>query len=513
MPRSAMTGTSSPFSAAVCYRALSTRDARFDGRFFTGVRSTGIFCRPICPARLPKFENCEFFDNAAQAQQAGYRPCLRCHPELSPRLFQQVGTDVTVARALKYIAQGALDLGTAAELAAKLGVSDRRLRQLFAVHVGTSPGQAALARRILFAKQLIHQTDMPLTDVAIAAGFNSLRRFNDAIRKAYGHAPSDWRRPGQSHPVDGALRLRLSYSPPYSWTAMMAYWQPRLMTGVESIQAQTYSRVIQIGSQTGWVQVQPAPSGHALQASIHLDAVEQLGQVVERLRSLFDLEADGAAIATHLQTDPTLRPLVEHRPGLRLPGCWDRFELAVRVILGQQVSVAAATTVCNRLIDRYGTPLSIAPPGLHRQFPTPQQLATADLSQVGITRNRATAIHSLAAAVVADPDFLDRLETLEQTLAVLCQLPGIGPWTAQYVAMRGLQLPDAFPAGDLGLLRAISNLETPMTRGELEARSQPWRPWRAYAALHLWAANQKQSAAAPNPIRLPNLPQPEGQPA
>ncbi|MEO1590796.1 MAG: DNA-3-methyladenine glycosylase 2 family protein [Cyanobacteria bacterium J06632_22] len=497
-------GQTMELAAEVCYRALSTRDARFDGRFFTGVRSTGIFCRPICPARLPKFENCEFFNNAAQAQQAGYRPCLRCHPELSPRLFQQVGTEVTVARALRLIAQGALDQGSVADLAARLGVSDRRLRQLFATHVGTSPGQAALSRRILFAKQLIHQTDLSLTEIAIAAGFNSLRRFNDAIRKACGHPPSDWRRPGRPH-QDGALRLRLAYSPPYDWAAMMAYWQPRLMAGVETIQGMTYRRVIQVGGQTGWVQVQPATSGHALQAEIHLDAVEHLSGVVERLRRMFDLETDSAAIAAHLQADETLQPLVERRPGLRLPGCWDPFELTVRVILGQQVSVAAATTLCNRLIERYGTPVTHSSPQLDRCFPGPQQLMAADLTTIGITRTRVTAIRALATAMVETPNFLSQLQSVDQVLTTLCQLPGVGPWTAQYVALRGLQLPDAFPSGDLGLLRAMAALETPLTQTELVQRAEAWRPWRAYAALYLWTADvttpqRERAVTAPTPL-------------
>lgn len=479
-------------AADVCYRALLTRDGRFDGRFFTGVRSTGIFCRPICPARTPKFENCEFFDNAVQAQQAGYRPCLRCHPELSPRLFDQVRTEVTVAQALRLIADGALDSGTVGKLAAKLGVSDRRLRQLFVQHVGTSPRQVAQTRRVLFAKQLIHETDLSLTEVAIAAGFNSLRRFNDAMRQTYGHAPSQWRRRSSPGTQAGGLQLRLAYSPPYDWSALMAYWQPRVLAGVESVVGDTYARLIRLDDQLGWVRVRPAQKGHYLQADIHFESVGSLAQIVERLRRMFDLAADGSAISAHLSQDPLLRPLVNRRPGLRLPGAWDPFELTVRVILGQQVSVAAATTVCNRLIQRFGEPPTTGlqtPAELTYQFPQPQALTQADLSTVGITPARAQAIQSLAAELVANPAFFSQFTTLDETIAGLCRLPGIGPWTAQYVALRGLQIPDAFPAGDLGLLRAIAALEQPMTQTQLIRRAEPWQPWRAYAALHLWTAD------------------------
>jgi AraC family transcriptional regulator of adaptative response / DNA-3-methyladenine glycosylase II len=485
----------------VQYQAFLAKDARFDGQFFVGVRTTGIYCRPICPAKTPKPENCEFFPNAALAHQAGYRPCLRCRPELSPHLWACVGTGSTVARALRLIETGALDQGSVTDLAQRLGMTDRHLRQLFVQHVGISPQQIAHTRRLHFAKQLLHDTQLSMTEVAIASGFNSIRRFNDTFQKAYGIPPSKIRR---EHPfktqnsklktqASPSISLKLAYCPPLHWSALLAYWQPRLMAGIESIDGLQYSRTFQIQGQPGRFTLQPAAQGHYLQVHLYNAPVSQLSYLVTRLRRLFDLDADPMTITTHLQTDATLHTLITRYPGLRLPGAWDPFELAVRAILGQQITVAAATTRCNRLIATYGTLLSsCASPPLTSLFPTPHALAEADLTSLGIPRTRAQTLNTLARRLVEQPEFFNQFTTLDEAIETLCQIPGIGPWTAHYMALRALQEPDAFPSCDRALLRTIETLEQPMTPAQFEQRAERWRPWRAYAAVYLWAMSNEE---------------------
>lgn len=479
-----------------CYRALQTRDARFDGRFFTAVRTTGIFCRPICPAPTPRPENCQFFTSAAAAHEAGFRPCLRCRPELSPDLLSYVTTASTVNRALRLIGEGFLDEQSVVGLANRLGVGDRHLRRLFDQHIGVSPVAVAQTRRMLFAKQLIDQTTLPMTDVAIAAGFKSLRRFNAAMLATYQKAPRELRRlqvTEQSTQV-AEIQLRLAFQPPYHWDALVHFLKPRLMTGVEQITSTYYGRSIELEGAQGAVLVQPVPDANYLLAQIRFPKVTALSQIVERLRRLFDLSANVNEIAAHLQTDRSLAPLVAALPGLRIPGAWDPFELAVRAILGQQVSVSAAATLASRLVQRYGKPFCLEGLGeswpesikLAALFPNPEILAEADLTEIGVTSARARAIQALAAKVAIDRQFFQTLGDLEAAVAQLCELPGIGPWTAQYIAMRALREPDAFPAGDLALRRALDQSLSPQ---ELEARSQVWRPWRAYAAMHLWMMN------------------------
>ena len=505
-PDTASPDTASPDFDAY-YRAIQAKDARFDGKVFVGVRSTGIFCRPICPARTPKPENCEFFVSAAAAHAAGFRPCLRCRPEISPRLYPYVGTAATVARALRLIADGALDGGTVQDLASRLGVGDRHLRQLFVKHVGTSPHAIAQMRRIGFAKQLLDETSLSMTDIAMAAGFPSIRRFNHTLRQTYGRSPSQLRNPSSRHRSTlPEITLKLPYSQPYSWESGARFLSTRLTVGLETIGADHYSRAIFVDGTPGHVEVRPIAGESYLLATIQHANVAWLGHIVERLRRLFDLDAAALDITTHLGADPILKPLIRADPGLRVPGAWDAFELAVRAILGQQISVVAATTLANRLVATYGTPFAPeqassstpSPPHLRWIYPTPETLANADLTSIGVTRSRALAISSLAATVAKDADLLTSSQGLDDAVQRLSACRGIGEWTAHYIAMRALREPDAFPATDGGLLRAMKRLGHAVTPRQLQDLSQAWRPWRAYAAMALWHSLDPSPTSALN---------------
>ena len=482
----------------VCYRALSTRDARFDGRFFTAVRSTGVFCRPVCPARTPRRENCWFVACAAAAREAGFRPCLRCRPEASPGTPAWLGTSSTVSRALRLIDGGALDAGSVGDLAARLGVGDRHLRRLFLRHLGATPVAVAQTRRLLFAKKLIDETGLSMTEVSQAAGFSSLRRFNAAVLDAYGRPPRELRRRGRDeacrHDGPSEIVLRLSYRPPFDWATLSGFLALRATPGIECVSDGVYHRSVEVGDARGTVEVRPAAKGHHLEATIRLSHAAGLSRVAQGLRRVFDLGADPEAIRAQLARDRRLRPLLRKRPGLRVPGAWDGFELAVRAILGQQVSVKGATTLAGRLVARFGAPLDSADsdaeaPLVDRLFPAPATLAEADLRTIGMPTARARALSGLAAAVAAGELALDPAADPDTTRARLEELPGVGPWTAQYIAMRALGAPDAFPASDLGLLKAWAERSgQPVQAPELEAVSERWRPWRAYAALHLWSS-------------------------
>jgi AraC family transcriptional regulator of adaptative response / DNA-3-methyladenine glycosylase II len=478
-----------------CWRAHRARDARFDGRFYTAVLSTGIYCRPVCPARTPRREHCAYYPSAAAAQAAGFRPCLRCRPELAPGVAGWRGTANTVSRALALIAAGAWGQDDDVEaLAERVGVGGRQLRRLFARHVGAPPVKVAQAQRVLLAKRLVADTRLPLADVAAAAGFGSLRRFNDAMLRTFRRPPGALRRARAAPPPDGAITLTLPHTVPYDWTALHGFLAVRAIPGVEEASGGSYRRTVALGGATGTVEVRPAPGGGALRATLRLSRVTALAPAVDRLRQLLDLDADSAAIDAHLALDPLLARRIAARPGLRVPGAWDPFELAVRAILGQQVSVAAARTLAGRLAARSGAPVPGAGGALARLFPTPGALAAADLDGLGLTGARAAALRGLARAVLAEPALLAPAHDLEATVARLTALPGIGRWTAQYVAMRALREPDAFPEGDLGLVRAISTGAEPGSPAALRRRSEAWRPWRAYAALHLWMGPLERAA-------------------
>jgi AraC family transcriptional regulator of adaptative response / DNA-3-methyladenine glycosylase II len=476
---------------AACYRAISLRDARFDGRFFTGVKTTGIYCRPICPARTPRAENVIFYPTAAAAQEAGFRPCLRCRPETAPDLGAWRGTSNTVSRALGLIELGALDAASVDALAGRLGLGERQLRRLFMQHLGASPITVAQTRRVLLAKQLIHETRLPMAEIAFAAGFSSIRRFNETFRHLFGRAPGTLRRgsaPEISAGPRGEIALLLRYHPPYDWPAMAAFLSRRAIPGIETVSAERYRRSIALDGVQGIVTVEPA-DGAALRATVRFPKLAALPAIIARLRRVFDLQADPVAIAAHLAQDPALAPLVKARPGLRVPGAWSGFELAIRAVLGQQITVTAATRLAGRLVAAHGRRLAEPEGELTHVFPESEALAAADLSSLGMPRSRAATLSAMAQAALADPHLFDATSDLEDAVRRLRAIRGVGEWTAQYIALRQMREPDAFPAADIGLLRALARHETSgQSSSELLDRAEAWRPWRAYAAQHLWAS-------------------------
>ncbi len=491
----------------ICYRAFRARDTRFDGRVFVGVTSTGIYCRPICPAPAPQQKNCRFYPSAAAAQEAGFRPCLRCRPEISPDVAAWRGTSNTVSRALAKIAQGALDCEGAnvAEFAEQLGIGERQLRRLFEEHLGASPIQVAQTRRILFAKQLIQDTQLPMTEIAGASGFGSIRRFNDAFAKLFRRTPTELRSPRNRNlaAVTSSVTLRLGYRPPYDWDAMIGFLEGHTIPGIEAVWNGRYARTLRINGVIGSVEV--APGKNYLEATIRFPELKSLLPIVARLRRLFDLDADVDAIGAHLSTDPGLAPLIRRRPGLRAPGGWEGFECAVRSVLGQQVSVRAACKFAGQLVDAAGIPIDPAQSGhemLTRVFPTPQELVDADLSTVGLTGQRRRTLQSLAAAAVDDPALFDLESVQTDTLSRLLDLPGFGEWTVQYWALRAARDADAFPAADVALLRspAVAENNARPSPKALLARAESWRPWRAYAAQHLWTADGDLAVSERMPI-------------
>ncbi len=455
----------------VCERARLARDARFDGRFFIGVTSTGIYCRPICPAPSPKSANVRFYPSAAAAAEAGFRPCLRCRPEASPGTPAWLGTSASVSRALKLISESALDDGGVETLAERLGLGSRHLRRLFLRYLGATPVAVAQTRRVHFAKKLIDETHLSMTQVAMAAGFGSIRRFNATFQKLYGRTPRELRlaaaRGRNGHPAEHYV-FKLGYRPPYDWKSLIEFLAPRATPGVETVRPEFYQRTISLDGRAGSIMVLPAAKNH-LELQIQFPDPATLFRIVERVRKIFDVGADPAEIAGHLKRDRRLKAIVGAYPGLRVPGCWDGFEMAVRAILGQQVSVKAATTMAGRLANEFGSKLSDDGAVL---FPPAAELAGADLTRIGVTRQRANSIRALAAAVAGGEIVFDGSLALEHFEEKITAIPGIGPWTAQYIAMRTGE-PDAFPGSDLYL--------RDFARG-----ADAWRPWRAYAAMYLW---------------------------
>jgi AraC family transcriptional regulator, regulatory protein of adaptative response / DNA-3-methyladenine glycosylase II len=476
----------------ICRAARLSRDPRFDGKFFIAVRTTRIFCRPVCPARSPHEENIDYYPSAAGALQAGFRPCLRCRPE-SWGTPAWDGTSTTVMRALRLIEEGALDgpaESSRAEstgvdaLAERLGIGSRHLRRLFLQHLGASPIAVAQAQRLLSAKKLIDETTLPFTAVAIASRYGSIRRFNAAFRATYGRSPRELRRSAKRAPRSSACTLQLRFRPPYDYDALLNFLARRAIAGVEYIHADTYRRTFVLDGEPGWLEVQPRAS-HALALRIERVRPARLLHVVARVRRTFDLDADPLAIHSSLKRDPLLARFIQARPGLRVPGAWDAFELGIRAILGQQVSVAGASTLTARVAAKYGHPVPFQIEGLTCTFPTAHELVDADLA-IGIPASRAEAIREFARAVVSEALVFDLAHDAATCIDRLCAIRGLGPWTAQYIAMRALSDPDAFPAGDLALLRA-TGMQTP---SQLERHAERWRPWRAYAAMHIWQGAQ-----------------------
>ena len=473
----------------ICYLALQSRDSRFDGLFFTGVKTTGIYCRPICPAKMPLRRNVTFYSCAAAAQEAGFRPCLRCRPETSPGTPAWIGSSASVSRAVRYLNEGYLDDHAVEDLAEKLGLGARHLTRLFREHLGTTPVVMAQTRRAHFARNLLEQTRLPMTQVALAAGFGSARRFNVVMKKVFGGTPTILRQraKGSASPTvepPCLLTYRLTYRPPYNWNALLEFVSARAIPGVEHITDGKYRRTISWHGQPGIITVKPAAVGHALDLTVQLPDFTGIIDLVARVRRMFDCGADPKTINQQLETDPWLAHLVALRPGLRLPCAWDPFEMTVRAILGQQISVKGATTIAGRIVQKFGLPMPDGgQPGLTHLFPDPEVLAVADLTGLGLTEKRAATVSGFAKAVYQGELVLEAPHGVAEFESRFTALPGLGPWTAQYVAMRALGEPDAFPETDLGLKHAAQGLDQATN---LSLRSENWRPWRSYAALHLW---------------------------
>lgn len=467
-----------------CYRALVARDERFDGVFFVAVKSTGIYCRPVCSARTPARKQCAFYPRAVEAERDGFRACFRCRPELAPGTSPVEAVPRLVEAAVARIEAGFLNQGSIDDLAGELGVTARHLRRAFTAELGVSPVALAQARRMGFAKRLLQDTGLSMAEVAFASGFASVRRFNALFRERFGRPPSALRRERAATGGDTIL-LRLDYRPPLDWPALLGFLEARAIPGVESVRDGVYRRTIRAGARTGWVSVRADQDRPALRAEVSASLAGALMPLAARLRGLFDLDAQPHAIATQLGADPTLGPRVARRPGLRVPGAVDGFETTARAILGQQVSVRAATTVSGRLAAELGEPIPTPYPELRRLSPTPAALASAGvdrLAGLGMPGARARSLMALARAVHDGEPRLQRHVDIAGAVEALQALPGIGDWTAQYVAMRVLGWPDAFPAGDLVLRRALGDIPA----REVRARAEAWRPWRAYAAMHLW---------------------------
>ena len=466
-----------------CSRARLARDARFDGKFFIGVESTKIYCRPICRSRTSKECNVRYFLSAAAATQAGYRPCLRCRPEGSPGTAAWAGTQNTVSRALQLISESGLEDGGVEALADRLGVGSRHLRRLFLRHLGATPTAVAQTRRLHFAKKLIDETCLPMGQVAMAAGFGCVRRFNDAIQKTYHRTPKQIRRlaPKAEAQPENEYQFHLNFRPPYNWQRLLEFLAARATPGVEAVNDGTYRRSISFEGEKGFLEVSLDEGHNALAARVQIGDPRLLFCVIERVRAMFDLNADWGVIAKTLRSDAAMAARVHAEAGLRVPGCWDPFELIIRAIVGQQLSVKAATTLAGRLAHSYGQAFETAP-GLTRLFPGPKVLADANLAGIGLTTARAATIRAFARAVCERRIAFDAIVDLGEFRAQLCEIPGIGKWTAEYAAMRALRDPDAFPADDLGLRRTADDCRA----AELERRAEAWRPWRAYAAMLLW---------------------------
>jgi AraC family transcriptional regulator of adaptative response / DNA-3-methyladenine glycosylase II len=473
-------------------RARLSRDPRFDGRFFIAVTSTRIYCRPICPSRTARRSNVRYFSTPSAAESAGFRPCLRCRPEAAPGTPAWLGTAAVVRRALRLINEGALDESSVEALAARLGIGPRHLLRLFTRHVGVSPLAVAHTRRLHFAVCLLQETQLPITQIAMASGFGSSRRFNDAFRKTYRRAPRELRERPRAAVASQDVVLRLAYRPPYDWEHMRTFLATRAIAGVERVDAHGYARTVACEGGAVLVRVGPVAGRNALELRVTGAPAAQLLQLASAARRTFDLAADPQRIAVELGSDPLVGSLVRRRPGLRIPRVWEPFECAVRAILGQQVSVAAGRTFAARLVARTGTPIR-ALEGLTHLFPDAPTVAQADLAGLGLTRARFETLRALARAVAEGRvDFSAAPEIVAEALAAV---PGIGPWTAQYVALRALAEPDALPTGDLVLRR----MSLAGSAGELDQLARRWQPWRGYAVMHLWHAAQTASRVRRTP--------------
>jgi AraC family transcriptional regulator of adaptative response / DNA-3-methyladenine glycosylase II len=482
--------------ADACYRALVTHDPRFDGAFFVGVKTTGIYCRPVCRARTPRRERCEFFPRAALAERAGFRACFRCRPERAPGHASVDAPSRLVAAAARRIDEGALNQMSVERLAASLGVGGRHLRRVMQEELGVGPVELALSRRIALSRELLLGTSLPMTEVAFASGFSSVRRFNDAYRSSQGMTPSQLRRPraGGARDAGKALCVVLDVRPPFDAQSAFAFLRARAVPGGECFEGETYFRGVSLAGATGLVAVRPAAGRDALTVEVSSALASHLMTIAARVRRMFDTDAEPRSIGAHLARDALLARWVRTRPALRVMGAFEPFEWAVRAVLGQQISVRAALTIAGRLLAQFGVHLRTPEADGRPRFAWPDAARLAGarleaLTALGLTRARAATVLGLARAVADERLVLDRSADPVATRAALLELSGIGPWTAQYIELRALGWPDAFPAGDLGLRKALGGIST----SACEERSQCWRPWRAYAAVQLWHGLSEQT--------------------
>lgn len=474
------------------YKALIARDARFDGLFFVGVTSTDIYCRPVCPVKPPKEINCRFYNTAQEAEQAGFRPCLRCRPELAPGNAPMDDAQRIAHLVVQRIEEGMTDEGSALEaIAEEFELSSRQIRRIVQKELGVPPIQLILTRRLLLAKQLLTETKLPITEIAFASGFASLRRFNDAFTTRYGMPPTRLRKKAVEEVSvlngSGTSTLQLTYRPPYDWSGILTFLKTRELKGVEWVTESFYARTVHLGNAKGWIKITQARKKNALMLEFTHSLAPALPALLNRVRDLFDLNARPEIISKHLAKDKVLGPMVKANPGMRVPGAFNGFELGLRAILGQQVTVKSATTVACRFVEMFGEPIVTPFPELNRLTPSPERVARANvdtLARLGVIGARCKSILGLAQAQVSGRLSLDsgNHHSPEATIERLAELPGIGLWTANYIAMRALRWPDAFPKEDI----AVRNNLGGVTAKQAEEMSQAWRPWRSYAVLHIW---------------------------
>lgn len=475
------------------YAAFKAKDARFDGCFFVGVSSTGIYCRPVCPAKLPKKENCTFYDSAAAAEGAGFRPCLLCRPERAPGAAPIDATSVLAREAAKLLEENCGNGHNIAEYVHRLGCSERHMRRAFMAEFKVSPVQYLQTCRLLLAKNLLTDTQLPVTDVAMAAGFGSLRRFNDLFKRQYRMTPTALRKqiPDQKGGA-GSSTLLLGYRPPYHWEQIFDFLRQRAIPGVEAVSGNTYMRTVRYMTVEkkeihGWLQVAHRPRKNALAVTVSPDLPPALPHLLARVRSLFDLYCHPDAVYETLSVMNDIKPGL-CAPGVRLPGCFEPFETAVRAVLGQQITVKAAGTLAGRIAEVFGTPVDTGMAGLTHTFPSAHDIVALEgeisehLGPLGVTRARANTILALARKIVSEEIDLTLCLHPEAEIQKLLDIPGVGPWTAQYIAMRAMGWPDAFPHTDLGVKKALA----PLSSDEILEKGEAWRPWRGYATINLW---------------------------
>jgi AraC family transcriptional regulator, regulatory protein of adaptative response / DNA-3-methyladenine glycosylase II len=482
---------------AICWQAVYSRDRRFDGRVFAGVLTTGVYCRPVCPVPLRKPVNVRWYPSAASAEAAGFRPCRRCRPHTSPGTPAWLGTSAVVSRALKLISEGTLDVHDVEALAERVGLGSRHLRRLFLQHLGASPVRIATTRRVHFARNLLDQTDLPITKIASYSGFKSIRQFNHSMRTTFDMSPSELRARRSGRKItagQGGITLYLTYRPPFDWPTLIRFLKAHATPGTEDIEEECYRRSIEINGQAGEIEVRHEPDESRLRVRVTLPAYEQLMLVVERVRRIFDLGADPLQITNHLAQDSRLGVMLQARPGLRVPGVWDTFELAVRAVLGQQLTFVDSRAVIARLVRAFGRPIKTSAPRLTHLFPSPEVLASANLSSIVIPPARAETLRALARATCQGKLNPAACKSLDDIISRLCAIHGMGRRRANYIAMRAFGEPDAFPSSDLGLRRVLSGSRRLPSEDEFRGRAESWRPWRAYAAICLWAEDADHSA-------------------